>query len=804
MFKLLKQSSMIRKLLSVAFLMLCFCVIPTKAIDMSAYNIIWNSQSENSKGSMPLGGGDVGCNVWVEGGDLLMYLSKSGTFDENNSMLKLGRVRIHFEGKPFDTKFQQTLSLNDGSIYIEGNDLKVHLWVEVFRPVVHIETSSVKGYQATVSFESWRTDDRSLTTKERHQCFGYSNTTPEKIPVYTRPDTFEPGNASFIWYHANRDDELITEREAIHQHLGPVLDQLWDPIKGLVFGGKILLSNMKYTGTKDGSYAFTDCRSWNYKTKKKLKTQDIAIILGTVKDGNAESLKTFFSGIEREATSLTQRWKKNCDWWQQFWDRSYILIDTERPGTEGWTIGRNYNLFRYQLACNAYGEWPTKFNGSLFTYDPGYFKPNYKDCSPDFRMWGGGSFTAQNQRLVYWPMIKAGDFDMMISQFDFYRLALGNAELRTRVYWGHEGASFTEQLNNNGLPAGHTYQRLWGETSLPIQPRSIEASTRKLINQKGDTVTVVDFGWITNQWVGDHYDGELEFSKMMLDYYEYGGGDIQAYLPFIDSSIRFHDKHFQYWAMRLNGTPFDENGKLILYPGSCLETYKYTVNAVNTVAAMQSVLEQLIRLNLGTKEQQAYWKEVLKTIPGINYREKSGHQTISPAKSWVGGAINNEIPQLYPVFPYRLFGVGRPQLELARNTFRYGADKQSQHASPTTTWHPDAVYTADLGMTEEAEKYVKMKLCNSNTTRFPTFWGTGDWGPDHNWGGVGNIALQEMLMQDVDNTLYLFPAWPKHWNVKFKLHAPNKTIVTAEWKDGKVLRQEVSPKGPWTTNISIH
>ena len=107
-------------------------------------------------------------------------------------------------------------------------------------------------------------------------------------------------------------------------------------------------------------------------------------------------------------------------------------------------------------------------------------------------------------------------------------------------------------------------------------------------------------------------------------------------------------------------------------------------------------------------------------------------------------------------------------------------------------------------MTEEAEKYVMMKLCNSKSTRFPTFWGTGDWGPDHNWGGVGNIALQEMLMQNVDNTLYLFPAWPKHWNVKFKLHAPNKTIVTAEWKDGKVLQQEISPKGQWTPSIAIH
>ena len=43
---------------------------------------------------MPCGGGDIGMNVWVEEGDVLFYLSRSGTFDENNCLLKQGRFRI--------------------------------------------------------------------------------------------------------------------------------------------------------------------------------------------------------------------------------------------------------------------------------------------------------------------------------------------------------------------------------------------------------------------------------------------------------------------------------------------------------------------------------------------------------------------------------------------------------------------------------------------------------------------------------------------------------------------------------------
>jgi len=55
-------------------------------------NVVWNSPGKNAGESMPCGGGDIGLNVWVENGDLLIYLSRSGAFDENNIFPKLGRL----------------------------------------------------------------------------------------------------------------------------------------------------------------------------------------------------------------------------------------------------------------------------------------------------------------------------------------------------------------------------------------------------------------------------------------------------------------------------------------------------------------------------------------------------------------------------------------------------------------------------------------------------------------------------------------------------------------------------------------
>ena len=70
------------------------------AADYKPKDYVWTTQSRNSSESMPCGGHDIGMNVWVEDGDVLFYVSQSGWFDENNTLLKAGRWRIHFDDQP--------------------------------------------------------------------------------------------------------------------------------------------------------------------------------------------------------------------------------------------------------------------------------------------------------------------------------------------------------------------------------------------------------------------------------------------------------------------------------------------------------------------------------------------------------------------------------------------------------------------------------------------------------------------------------------------------------------------------------
>ena len=209
------------------------------------------------------------------------------------------------------------------------------------------------------------------------------------------------------------------------------------------------------------------------------------------------------------------------------------------------------------------------------------------DESADFRMWGGGSHTAQNQRLVYWPMLKSGDFDLMPPQFEYYRRGLPGAEARTRLYWGHEGCSFTEQLENFGIPIGWGWG--WLETPDPYHKRT-------------------PFSDPTEQqapWIRYLYLSQLEFALMILKYRQYSGLDIAPYLPFIESAIRFFDAHYQ-WQHRINAIqPLDENGHLVLFPSTACETYKDALNPVDLVSGLQCTVEALLEIGSDLLSEEA-------------------------------------------------------------------------------------------------------------------------------------------------------------------------------------------------------
>jgi hypothetical protein len=719
-------------------LLFCFFISCLLSVNGQPKDYEWRTPSKNSSESMPCGGGDIGMNVWVEDGDVLFYLSRSGCFDENNTLLKLGRFRVHLS-KPFAlSSFRQQLVLKDGYVQVTDGQKWVQIWADVNKPVVHVEVSIEKELtDVDVTYESWRTHDREITHRERFQT-SYKFSAPQGLT--TKRDSIIAATDGLTFVHQN-GEQTIFDVTVTQQQMDAVKDRLYNPLKNLIFGGRLHGDQFVLKGTTQGRYASSDYQGWTYSSKRPAQRHAFTIALAT-KQGSFADWLSLLRETERQIQTKRD-WKQTRDWWHQFWQRSYVEMK------EG-TLARNYTLFRYMLGCNSRGGWPTKFNGGLFTFDPEYVEkaPEYR-LTPDYRNWGGGVHTSQNQRLVYWPMLKNGDFDMLCPQLDFYLRIYPNAEERSRLYWGHEGACITEQVENYGLPCYPEYG-----TKRPAG---------------------FDPGVERNAWLEYEWDTCLEFCMMALEAHRYSGMNIDRYLPMIRSCLRFFDEHYQYLANMRGAKRLDGNGKLVLYPGSGGETYKMAYNSTSTIAALRTVAEAIGDTAL------------LGRLPNITIRDGK----IQPALHYE--RVNNtETMQLYPVFPWRMYGVGRPNLDIARNT--YLNDSLAIQFRSHVGWKQDLIWAACLGLTDEARRLLELKM-GDGPHRFPAFWGPGfDWSPDHNWGGSGMIGMQEMLMQEAGNKIYLFPAWPREWDVRFKLHASDNTIVEAELQGGKVVNVKVTPQ----------
>ena len=575
-----------------------------------------------------------------------------------------------------------------------------------------------------------------MTKREAFQS-SYKFAAPKGL--ITHHDSIIATDRAVTFMHRNQA-QTIFDATVEQQKMETVKDRLYNPLRHLLFGGRMQGDGFVYVDKVDGQYASTPFEGWMYVTEQPRRKSHIQITLAN-HQGSYEEWIAMLNKTDKTIRHDYDR-RNTRRWWRQFWQRSYI--------EDADSITRNYTLFRYMLGCNSRGQWPTKFNGGLFTFDPEYVNqaPEYQ-LSPDFRNWGGGVHTAQNQRLVYWPMLKSGDFDLLMPQLEFYQNIYKNAEERSRLYWGHEGACLTEQIENYGLPCYPEYGTK--------RPKDF------------------DPGMERNAWLEYEWDTCLEFCMMALEARRYTAIDIDRYMPMIRSCLRFFDEHYQYLANQRGAKRLDGNGHLVLYPGSGGETFKGAYNSTSTIAALRTVATAIGDTAL------------LRRIPDITIRDSM----IQPALHYER-VQNVETTQLYPVFPWRIYGVGRPGLEIARKTYWQG--DHAQQFRSHVGWKQDLIWAACLGLTDEAYRLLKLKMADG-PHRFPAFWGPGfDWTPDHNWGGSAMTGLQEMLLQEVDHKLYLFPAWPKDRDIRFKLHASRGTTVEAELRNGKLVNLKVTPK----------
>ena len=712
----------------------------------------WPGPGRGEIDSLPTGNGDIGLNAWTDkNGDILLYVGKTDAWGEHGRLLKVGKVRVKVD-PPFFTsgaKLTEEIDLETSTIRFsstrDGRHVTLSLWVDANNQIIHIETESSGPVKQTVHLELWGTKERELAGLES----GYVGRLSARENPRVYPDVVVDASKSrnllscLVWYHRNKIS--VYSAQLALQGLGKYPRKA-DPLLNRTFGCAV------------GGDGFKPADPKTLHSDGAKKHHHIAICPLTRQTNTAKEWLDRLAKDTRalQALDVEKTRKAHEEWWKRFWSRSRVIVSGGGAATDN--ITRGWHAHRYLTACTARGSYPIKFNGSIFNV-AGYGAKGERLpwVTADFRSWGA-PFWFQNQRHIYWPMLRAGDYENMLPFFRMYLKALDLAKYRTKVYYRHEGAFFPETMFFWGTHIGTNYG--W--------------------NRTGKELGLADSGYIKRYW-----QGGLELTAMMLTYYQHTKDREFArstLLPLAQGIVAFYDQHYKR----------DKKGKIVFYPAQVLESIWDARNPLPEIAGLRSCLPQLLALpeGLATAKQRTQWRRMLKELPGLPMTTIQGKRALNSA-DWVGtGRHNIENARLYAVWPYGLYGVGRDDLDMAIHSYHTRPVKSNSHYC----WVNDIVFAAHLGLTREAMDHLASRFVLKGPFRFPAMYYHGDWIPDHDNGGVCQNTVQSMLLQDVGDKIHLLPAWPKEWNVRFKLHAAKQTAVECEYNAGKLVSLKVTPE----------
>ena len=724
------------------FLLISFqCMLYAQSDIVNNYSVLWDSPSKDASGAMPIGNGEVGANVWMEdNGNLLFYISRTDAWAENSSLYKLGRVRLSFYPSLKDehTSFSQFLNLKEGKIEIvvknDKEKIRLDFIVDNDSPVIYLKGESSYPVQVNVSSEIWRTQARLLPVSERP--FTLMGCLQDSL-LMEYPDFVESRNDHLIVYH--RNEHSIYPFTLKHQSLEDENNKDNDPFIGRTMGYDVFGDGfVKRTPTMIGS-------------ETAVNDFCLKVVAYTEQTKTKEMWIDRVEWILNEAPSFEIAAKRTADWWKQFWDKSYVVVGTPDRVT-GEKLTQAYILQNWMFACAGRGRYPIKFNGSIFTVDPGFTHAN-RMHNPDFRLWGP-DYWWQNTRLIYHPMLKSGDFEMMRVLFRHYFSNLPMLKKNAQVFYGVDGAVNPETSTIFGTFVNHDYG--WNRSGMKV-------------------------GEIENPYVRYYWSSGLEIVALMSDYYSYTldkAFAVDTLIPMAQEVLKFYTSFF----------PRDEKDKIRITPTHSLEMYQEGVcNDLPNVAGLHYVVKSLLNLpsDCTTDKDRLFWKELQGILPSIPITRKDNKTLFSPAEIYENKRANAENPELYTIFPFALCNISTKDKQIGIDTYKNRLIRNS------VGWTQDGQQAARLGLTEEVKGNILAKIQNKHPNhRFPAYWGPNfDWTPDQNHGGNLLLTIQEMVMQSYGKTVYVLPSFPKDWNVSFKLYTPGNNCINGEYKEQRWIRK---------------
>lgn len=486
-------------------------------------------------------------------------------------------------------------------------------------------------------------------------------------------------------------------------------------------------------------------------------------------------------------------------WWREYWSKSFIEVDNKPELIEKWVT------FFYYVGSSFRGDYPAKFNGSLWHVGP--------------RAWGS-QYWGFNQNTHYYALGGANHLELLQPLFKMTNKNLDKYAVSAVQQWGSKGIHISQTEAYNGpeiLPDGiaadlrnvFLNQALLTPELNAFRKNRIRTNSRWNYPKNVENPNPVIGA--TSHWVADA--GVI--ANFYWDQYLYTKDEKfleeQAY-PILKGVAEFYTN--------FPNLKKEADGKYHINYTNWAETLLGAKDVITDLAMMRGVLPVAIqtaeKLEVDA-DLVPHWKEVLDNLAPYPTSKMSdvllapvhpeGKTTYGMARKPIikpngsGTVWDWWLPQLYFFDNFTLESNDPDQQKVLEATLEseqaYNLLKKGElHGRGGFTWSRYLTEAAKMGRADIVQMGLPLMISQTK------YWNDGSSPNRLPYVDGGYLSMQELgayadslqspLLQSIgsapgaDPVIHVFPAWPKEWDTKFKMLAKGGFLVTSSIKDGEV------------------
>jgi hypothetical protein len=326
-----------------------------------------------ARDSMPTGNGYQAGNVWTTAannksglpGSLAFYVARGEAYDGYHAKYKLGLIRVTTVPDMITgcSTFRQTLDLRRSEVRVHtagcphakeaSATFSLRLFVDANNNATHVDFNSSERITASVGLELWRTDrnitfattplnDRVYAEGHRYGLCQRNGATcnaafhgAEGAFDYTA-DTVTPDSAGVMWWY--RNEVSVYNGTLTQQGLGGYEGE--DPLLHLMAGAYV--SGVGFRPTSDRTLMSQPGTSFRF---------SVATHVGQTALSSDFSHQLLQAAKAVSSQDFNQLLAAHRGYWTEFWQRSYVNLETPKGDSIGAQLTTDIALTRYMDAC---------------------------------------------------------------------------------------------------------------------------------------------------------------------------------------------------------------------------------------------------------------------------------------------------------------------------------------------------------------------------------------------------------------------------------------------------------------------